>query len=274
MLKQLRDFFWAHDVFRHEDVLEAIPYYREKKKELNIALAYHVRRGILISVKRQVYAVVPRGCSTADAPYSVDPFLLASKLSSDAVISYHSALAFYGRLHSIRFEFIYSTNKGQGGTDFEFGGNVYKSTRTPAGVSRHGKEYFGVKQELRGGQVVNVTSSERTFVDILDRPRLLGYDWEEIARSLDKVYIGSPELLIEYLKLLGNGLTASRVGYFLERRSHEERASEDVLDEIEALSSRNLIHLDQGHKKGNVIAKRWNLLVPQSLYYSEWEEIR
>ena len=273
MNKFLREFLWSHDVFRYEDILEAIPYYRDKKGELNIALAYHVRQGTLISIKRYVYAVVPRGCSVEDAPYAVDPFLLASQLASDAVISYHSALAFYGYLHSLRFEFIYSTGQVKNYTTLNFGNNIYKSTQFPRRLREKKKELIGVKKELRGGQELKITSPERTFVDILDRPKILGYDWEEIARSLDKTYMGNPGLLVDYLALLGSRLTASRVGYFLERRKDELRLGEEVLDEIQDLSSNSLVHLDPNHKKGNVLSKRWNLLVPENLFYSKWEEI-
>jgi predicted transcriptional regulator of viral defense system len=273
MIKSLKEFLWSHDVFRYEDILEAIPYYKDKKGELNIALAYHVRQGTLISIKRYVYAVVPRGCSVEDAPYSVDPFLLASQLASDAVISYHSALAFYGYLHSLRFEFIYSTGQSKNYTTLNFGNNIYKSTQFPKNLREKNKELIGVKKELRGGQELKITSPERTFVDILDRPKVLGYDWEEIARSLDKTYIGNLGFLVDYLILLGSKLTASRVGYFLERRGAESSVSEDVLGKIESLSSKSLVHLDPCHKKGNVFSKRWNLLVPDSLFNSKWEEI-
>jgi predicted transcriptional regulator of viral defense system len=45
------------------------------------------------------------------------------------------------------------------------------------------KENYGVVRLDRSGMEVNVTSLERTMVDVLSRPDLSG-DWEEIWRSL------------------------------------------------------------------------------------------
>jgi hypothetical protein len=42
-------------------------------------------------------------------PYSVDPFLLAAKMTADAVLAYRTAFEFYGKAHSVHESFLYLT---------------------------------------------------------------------------------------------------------------------------------------------------------------------
>ena len=273
MSNKIRDFFNSCSVFRREDLFDRFPQYRDKKSALRDLLNYHVKQGHILPVRRHVYAVVPPNCSVENGAYAVDPFALASKLSKDSVIGYHSALAFYGNLHSERYEYIYLTAEHKSKSIFEFAGNRYRSTLVPKALKNEHSEDFEVRKLASINQEVRVTSPERTFVDVLDRPQFLGYDWEEIARSLDKVYLGKPEVLVEYVKLLGSKSTASRVGYFLERVKESAGLQESVIDEVLEYSSRTVAYLDPSQKSNNVLSKKWNLMVPLSLHQSNWEEI-
>ncbi len=65
----------------------------------------------------------------------------------------------------------------------------------------------------RRGLEVRVTGLERTLVDVLDRPYLSG-TWEEIWRSFDSVDFFDLDKVVEYSILLGNAITAAKVGFF------------------------------------------------------------
>lgn len=273
MSNKIRDFFSSCSVFRREDLLDYFPQYQDKKSALRDLLNYHVEKGHILPVRRHVYAVVPPNCSAESGAYAVDPFALASKLSKDAVIGYHSALAFYGNLHSERYEYIYITAERKSKSIFEFAGNRYRSTQVPEALKKGHFEEFEVRKLSSINQEVRVTSPERTFVDVLDRPQFLGYDWEEIARSLDKAYLGNPEVLVEYVKLLGSKSTASRVGYFLERVKESAGIEESIIEQVLAYASQTVAYLDPSQKSKNVLSKKWNLMVPLSLDQSDWERI-
>jgi len=57
-----------------------------------------VAAGNLINVRRGLYARVTEG--TDPATFRVDRYLVASRLATDSVIAYHSALQLLGRAHS------------------------------------------------------------------------------------------------------------------------------------------------------------------------------
>ena len=176
MSNKIREFFGSWSVFRREDLLDHFPQYRDKKSALRDLLNYHVEQGHILPVRRHVYAVVPPNCSVENGAYAVDPFALASKLSKDSVIGYHSALAFYGNLHSERYEYIYITAERKSKSIFEFAGNRYRSTQVPKALKKEHFEGFEVRKLASINQEVRVTSPERTFVDVLDRPQFLGCD--------------------------------------------------------------------------------------------------
>ncbi len=84
---KVQDFFSENPVFRHETFvafLESTGSHRTKTREA--LLAYHVKAGHLLRLRRGLYAVVPRGFTPED--YPVDPYLLAGQLTEDAVLAY------------------------------------------------------------------------------------------------------------------------------------------------------------------------------------------
>jgi predicted transcriptional regulator of viral defense system len=62
-------------------------------------LTYYRKQGRIVPVRRGLYAVVPFGSSPDSSP--VDPYLLAAKITKDAVLSYHTALEFHGKAYSL-----------------------------------------------------------------------------------------------------------------------------------------------------------------------------
>src|SRR3990172_11267387 len=62
-------------------------------------LTYYRGQGRIIPVRRGLYATVPFGADPASNP--VDPYLVAAKMTADAVLAYHSALEFHGKAYSV-----------------------------------------------------------------------------------------------------------------------------------------------------------------------------
>src|SRR5687768_13629003 len=72
-------------------------------------LKQYVQSGRLINVRRGLYARVPEGMSADE--FQVDPYLVASRLCSDSVIAYHSALQLLGKAHSVSRRITYLTQR-------------------------------------------------------------------------------------------------------------------------------------------------------------------
>jgi len=78
-------------------------------------------------------------------------------------------------------------------------------------IQRAGKAHWGLETMDRHGQDVHVTSRERTFVDVLDRPDL-GGGWEEVWRSLESLRLLVLDEVLTYLSFLDNATTAAPGG--------------------------------------------------------------
>lgn len=235
---------------------------------VNLLLAYHVRVGHIMRVRRGLYVTVPPGLSPSN--YSPDPFLLAAKMSDDAILAYHTALEFHGRAYSTRKDITYATGKALRSS--KIGPYRFRPVPFPKPLRMKGKEDYGVTKDERAGLTVRVTTLERTFVDVLDRPNLSG-SWEEIWRSLESIEFFDLSKVVEYALLLDNATTAAKVGYFLEQHRDALMVKESHLEPLCNMKPRRPHYLERSKRHSGRLVQRWNLVVPESVINRSWAEI-
>ena len=236
-------------------------------RTLKNLMSYHLKKGNIIRIRRGIYYVVPAGTRSEEC--QADPYLVCSRLAPDAILAYHTALAFWGKLHSVRNDFVYSTqNKAK--APFIFQGFSYKGVSHQKNLERRHSLDFGVETSYYLSHQLRVTSLERTFVDILDRPALTG-EWEEIWRSLEAIEYLDLDAVSAYAVLLENASTIAKVGLFLELHREELMVEEDQLKKLSRHISKKPHYLDCS-KGAQQLVKRWNLIVPRALLEREWEE--
>ena len=103
---KLEHFFNRHPVFTGDELAAFLATEGPRNSRTQEALLlYHVKSGRLVRVRRGLYTVVPPGASAAS--YPVDPFLLTSRMTKDAVLAYHTALEFHGKAYSVYEHFTY-----------------------------------------------------------------------------------------------------------------------------------------------------------------------
>lgn len=266
---QPKDFFSQHPVFTSWEYAQFLA--EEKStgaRTQESLLSYHLKAGNLMRVKRGLF-VVTSSRKTSRESNAVDPYLLASKLTDDGVIAYHSALAFYGKTYSITHQFCVLTHKRA--TTMLFQDNNFRLILFPKKLRDEGKELFGVKTVLHRGQQIKVTSFERTFVDMLDRPDLSG-GWEEIWRSLESVAYFDLDKIIEYVFYLDNATTIALVGFYFEQHQDVLRVKEHHLKQLEAKRPKQPHYIDRHHKLFSKLHMRWNLIIPMEIMERAWEE--
>lgn len=266
MATNLLTFFHHHPVFTREEVVRHLAK-RGSEHPQTVAnlLRYHVAQGRILRVRKGLYASVPPGGDPETLP--VDPFLVASRAQATAVIGYHSALELHGMAYSI-FE-VLTYLCPHPARPWAWRGVSYRPVGLPRALHRNQSSSWGVTNVDRQGLDVPVTSLERTLVDVLDRPDL-GGGWEEIWRSLESYRFMDVDRVVAYTKLLENGATASRVGFFLEQHQEAFQVSEPQLRALEQLCPKQAHYLD--HERGGRLAKRWNLVVPELVWQRTWEE--
>jgi len=260
-----RVFLSTHPVFTKAEFAADLGGRRERTRDAQ--LDYYTRTGRILRVRRGLYVTLPAPNATAG---SADPYLVAAKMTEDAVLAYHTALAFYGRAHSHRSVLTYLTGRASRPTHFQ--GFAFRGVRFPKPLRSEKERLFGVRTEDRQGLAVRVTGLERTLVDVLDRPDLSG-GWEEIWRSLESVEYVNPELVTQYALTLKNATTAAKVGFYLEQHRESLMVEERYLDRLLAHRPQGRHYLAGGRAKEGRLVSGWNLIVPATILERSWQEV-
>lgn len=265
-----QDFLNTHSVFRTDEFGDHL----SEKDSRNVRtrdslLRHYTRIGRILSVRRGLYAVVSPGQTTETA--QPDPFLLASRMTPDAVLAYHTALEFHGRAYSAFHVFTYLSRTVT--RSAEFRGNTFRGAAFPKSLLAKGSEHLGVETADRSGLEVRVTSLERTLVDVLDRPATSG-GWEEIWRSLESVEYFDLEQVTDYALMLGNATTVAKVGFYLEQHAQQLMVEGSSLARLRAHVPKAVHYLDRSTRGPARLADPWNLIVPERILNRTWEEVR
>ena len=266
---RLNEFLARHAVFTIDELDRFLSNRGSGNKSTRKSLlSYHRKQGRIVRIRRGLYASIPWGVDASSTP--INPYLVAAKLTKDAVLAYHTALEFHGRAYSVHWKVVYvSASKS---LPLTFQSHTFRSTPVPPPLLAKGQQMFGVSSQNRSGVRVLVTNHERTMVDVLDRPELTG-SWEEIWRSLESVEFFDLDRVIEYTRLLENATTAAKVGFFLEQH-RESLMVEDVhLEALRKLRPRQPHYLIRGKRKDCHWVKDWNLMIPAEILNRDWEQV-
>ena len=262
-------FLDTHSIFTLEELDSFLSQYRtgnlNTRKSL---LTYYKNRGKVISIRRGLYASVPKRFE--ELGYQVDHFILASKLAADAILSHHTALEILGKSYSMTRKVTYIS-----GTKVEplyFQGMAYHRVRIIPELTAQKMQNFGTITVNRQGIKIMLTGFERTMVDLLSRPDLAG-GWEEIWRSLESIEYFDLDMVYDYLSLLNNTTTFAKVGFYLEQHKEELMVDESFLQKLEMYKPKSPHYMERQNRKDCSMLNRWNLLVPKNLINRSWDEV-
>lgn len=262
-------FFRNNPVFTSEDLNNHLSSRGDVGPRAQEALlAYYRKAGRVIRVRRGLYAVIPVGADPKS--YPVDLFLVASKLTPDSVLSYHTALEFFGKAYSVHTHIIYSASRPL--RPLTFRSHVFQGTKFPQALLRKSKEHMEVSTEERKGLNIRVASLERTLVDVLDRPHFSG-SWEEIWRSLESIEFFNLDSVVEYTLILDNRTTAAKVGFYLEQHRETLMVKDCHLNTLHDLRPRQPHYLERTKRKSGCLVSDWNLVVPEKVLDRKWGEV-
>ena len=260
-------FFDSHPVFSFEEISSFhLSQGSNSRQTLKSLLAYHQKQGRIQKVRRGLYAVVGPGRNGKSIS---DPFLLAGKMTKDAILAYHTAMEFHGRAYSVFWKLYYLTeHKSQ---PVKFGSNEFQCVLYPRSLVEKGMTGYGVLKSERQGVELRVTSLERTLVDMLARPVISG-SWEEIWRSLESVEFFDLDKVVEYALLLENSTIAARVGFFLDQHREKLFVEDHHLKLLQEHRPAKPHYMERSNRKGGRLMQAWNLVVPTEILERSWEE--
>jgi len=266
---KVSDFILQHAVFTKEE----LDIFLSNQGSTNTntrksILTYYRQQGRIVLIRRGLYATIPAG-SDPDT-YPIDPFLITAKVTPDAILAYHTALEFHEKAYSIFTRFNYFSDIPSHQLHFQT--SEFRRVSNPPPLKETGKVFFGVSNQNRSGVNVRVTNLERTFVDVLDRPELIG-SWEEIWRSLETIEFFDLNQILEYVLLLGNATTASKVGFFLEQHQETLLFDSSFLKPLREMRPKQPHYLIRSKRFDCQLIDDWNLLIPKYILNKTWEEV-
>ncbi|GAN81429.1 type IV toxin-antitoxin system AbiEi family antitoxin domain-containing protein [Acidocella aminolytica] len=254
-------FFSATPVFTRAEYAQAVGR-SPHDKTLTVMLDQHLRAGNIRRVARGVFASVPKH---ADArQWVVDRFLAASRLRSDGVIAYHSALELLGCAYSDGHE-VQIIASGKPGL-METADLACRFVKPPRGFTPPD----AVTTVDRLGQNVQVTTIERTIADCFDRFELAG-GCEELFNSLDLVARLDAVAIMRHIRGLHNAAAAGALGFWLERERTRLAVPAAALDDLRTLAPRQKRYA-LGAKPGDGrFVKGWNVILPTDAVERRYE---
>jgi predicted transcriptional regulator of viral defense system len=162
-VRQAIDFFEPNPVLRHEEFVAAHTAPGRSPTTSNNLLAKHVATDRLLRIRKGLFAAVPRGISAEVA--QIDPYLVASHLTPEAVVAFHAALQVHGKAYSVWRRVHYLTGKRT--RPFTFRGQEVVPVQALLSVRRRPDFGGGVATLRHAGGEVRVTTLERALVDVL-----------------------------------------------------------------------------------------------------------
>jgi len=259
-----KEFFRVHPVFTLDEFRNAI-----KNKDIKSgysSLKYYMNTGKVRSIKKGLYYVIPEGRSPEK--FEPDRIHIASRLSQESVLGFHTALEVMGYGHSVFHRFFYYSSERK--RKFNFKGDEFICVKTPESLKKKGLEFLGVDEDYSRNLSVEFTNRERTLVDCLNSPEY-GGGIEEVYRSVEKYSSLNFEKLLKYLYARDKKVLFTRVGFFLEQHKEQFYVEKEFLDKLHKEQQSSIVYFDSKRKKGKLV-KAWNLVVPEYVIEKEWEE--
>ncbi len=254
------EFFATHPVFSLDEATAALAPPSGRPGTVR-RLRHHLASGRVARAARGVYAVVPLGATAAR--FDPDPILVAAAARPDAVFAYHSALELLGVGHSTwAHASVFTARRREpillDSSRISFYGDP------PALATSLGRT-FATRRVERRGRLLVVTGPERTVVEGLRRPPLVG-GVEELLLSAAAVPTLDLGLLHELLQQYDTARLWAATGWLLERLQRTWSVPDAFLDLLEAQRPVAALYL-QREQRGGRLEPRWNLVVPEVAYH-------
>lgn len=251
MVKYYEDFLNL-GCFSFEDAEKVVG---SRKGALAILSGY-VGKGYIAKVRRGLYVAM----DIVNGGPVLDRYRIASRITDDAVVAYHTAFAYYGHTNQVSYCTYVATERRF--EPFEFDGSIYMKAKPTIeeGVVRKGN--------------VAVTDLERTVLDCIDDFSMcLGF--EEFTKCLSSVSRLNESRLRRYLPLYDKKVMYQKAGFVFERFGAGLGIGKGFLDFCREGAGTTGRLLPKWEPRPMELDKNWNLLVPKDVWRStlKYEEV-
>ena len=217
------------------------------KGVLKVILSRLEKNGWIERIEKGKYIVIPLGAEKGK--YTLNEFVLGSYLVDPCIISYWSALNYYGFTEQIpRTVFIQTTSRKKHQEVTIFG--------VPYKIIRMKKEkIFGVEKAWFENTQISLTNREKTIIDCLDKSQYAG-GIIEVAKAL-RTEEYDKNILIKYAKRIHNSGVIRRLGYICEFLQ--------ISINLPKIKTRNYLKLDPILPETNKLDSKWHLIINEEI---------
>ncbi|NLE14973.1 MAG: transcriptional regulator [Spirochaetales bacterium] len=200
-------------------------------------------KGYIQSVRKNLYVAI----SMETGQPVPTRYEIASHISEDAVVSYHSAFEYYGYANQVFYD-VYITSLSRF-HDFQFDGITYR--RVSPKIISH------IQQGPKG---VRVSSLERTVIESIERFEKIG-GLEELLRCLQLIPALDESQLLSCLEEYDNGFLYQKTGLILSAFAQSLQLSSSFFENCRKYLPTGKSYL-YNRSKDFVFHKNWNIYAP------------
>jgi predicted transcriptional regulator of viral defense system len=165
------------------------------------------KQGKIERIEKGKYIIIPLGAEKGK--YTLDEFVLGTLLVNPCVISYWSALNYYGLTEQIPNTVFIQTTARKKKQKFEIFGVPYKIIRIkPEKI--FGNTTFWIEETK-----IEITDKEKTIIDCLDKPKYAG-GIIEVSKALKNKDLNLKKIE-KYARKMNNTAVIRRLGYLSDR---------------------------------------------------------
>ena len=208
---------------------------------------------------REIYARVPPGLDPER--FVPDPFLVAFAACPQGVFAHHSALELLGAAHSVWSEHTLHARRRR--SPVRVGSFMIRFLPTPAAMERRRAWTLGTRQVPRSTRQLILTGPERTLVEGLRRPELVG-GLDELLDSVAGLPLLDFSLLERLLVVYAERSLWAATGWLTEKLTGAWSTPKRFLDRCRRrrpLQNRYLVR----NRRGGKLIQSWRLIVPEHL---------
>lgn len=214
---------------------------------LKVILSRLEKKGWIERIEKGKYMVIPLGAEKGK--YTLHEFVIGSYLVDPCIISYWSALNYYGFTEQIPRTVFIQTASRKKHQELTIFGVPYKIIRMKK------EKIFGVDKEWFEDMQIDLTNREKTIIDCLDKPQHAG-GIIEVAKAL-KTEEYDKKRLVKYAKKIDNTGVIRRLGYICDFLN--------ISINLPKIKTRNYLKLDPILPKANKLDSKWHLIINEEL---------
>lgn len=217
---------------------------------------YLKQEGYVETVRRGLYAFDPEKTGQV-----ADRYVLASKLATPYVLSYHSALDLLGVAQSAFYNVVY-VGTPERLRPFEYRESRFEPVATPPSLLE-----LGVEEMKRSGETVRVAGRELALVQCADRLKYAG-GFEELVQNLDGFPSLRWDLLSRLLQNFGKVALYRKVGFLVEMNRGRWHPPPEFLEDLAGHAGKGATYFGVGSNQRGRWLPRWHVIVPE-----RWKEV-